>query len=381
MMVPPVVLRIPDRKDHHTAVENNKEERGTARQGDALPCAERLVQGSVIRSFCALLAFFAANKWQNAGTYTPFFMDTSFLSLLFGGRIETLQQAIRLFATTGMPAKNLSSHTRKNYLHDLQDLLQFLTERGMTKLVDVSLRHLQASQVEMDRRGYASSTRNRKTQSIRILFQFLHVQGITEHNIASQLIPPSIQKQEPRFLSEAEYQRLLRAASHNARDAAMIELFLQTGMRLSELAKLQLTDIEIPKRITMDIDNMGLVRIRRKGGKTAAIPLNYKACRALAAYLQVRPEVGQSALFISQFRKPMSTRAIQHRITKYLKEAGITGASVHTLRHTVATHHVARGTDLKTVQETLGHADLATTTIYVSLAKTAQKKALQEHAL
>jgi integrase/recombinase XerD len=300
---------------------------------------------------------------------------------LLGGRIATLQQAIQLFATTGMPAKNLSAHTRKNYLHDLEDLLQFLTDRGVTTLADVSLRHLQAYQAEMDKRGYASSTRNRKTQSIRILFQFLQVQGITEQNIAAKLIPPSIQKQEPRFLSEAEYQRLLRAASHHARDAAIIELFLQTGMRLSELAKLQLHDVEIPKRITMDVDNMGLVRIKRKGGKTAAIPLNYKACKAVAAYLLVLPDVGESALFISQFRKPMSTRAIQHRLTKYLNEAGITGASVHTLRHTMATHHVARGTDLKTVQETLGHADLATTTIYVSLAKTAQRKALQEHAL
>jgi site-specific recombinase XerD len=77
----------------------------------------------------------------------------------------------------------------------------------------------------------------------------------------------------------------------------------------------------------------------------------------------------------------MSIRAIQERVQKYLDEAGITGASVHTLRHTMATHHVAHGTDLKTVQETLGHASLATTTIYVSLAKTAQRKALQEHAL
>jgi integrase/recombinase XerD len=296
-------------------------------------------------------------------------------------QITTVEEAIQLFQTVGMPAKNLSSHTRKNYLHDLHDLQQFLTERGVTTLAAVSLRHLQAYQAEMDRRGYASSTRNRKTQSIRILFQFLQMQGIMQHNIASQLIPPPIQKQGSRFLSEAEYQRLLRAASHNARDAAIIELFLRTGMRLSELAKLTLLDIEIPKRITQDIDNMGIVRIRRKGGKMAAIPLNYKACKAVAAYLHVRPEVGQSALFISQFRKPMSTRAIQHRMTKYVKEAGITSASVHTLRHTMATHHVARGTDLKTVQETLGHADLATTTMYVSLAKTAQRKALQEHAL
>ena len=124
-----------------------------------------------------------------------------------------------------------------------------------------------------------------------------------------------------------------------------------------------------------------LTRIKRKGGKTAAIPLNYKACKAIAAYLQVRPEVGEQALFISQFKKDMSTRAIQHRMTKYLDEAGIDGASVHTLRHTMATHHVAKGTDLKTVQETLGHADLATTTMYVSLAKAAQRKALQNNAL
>lgn len=152
-------------------------------------------------------------------------------------------------------------------------------------------------------------------------------------------------------------------------------------MRLSELAKLQLHDMDIPKRITPDLDNMGYVRVKRKGGKTEYIPLNHKACKAIAAYLLVRPEIGETALFISQFKRPLSTRTIQHRLTKYLTEAGITGASVHTLRHTMATHHVARGTDLKTVQETLGHADLKTTSIYVSLAKTAQRKALQEHAL
>ena len=206
--------------------------------------------------------------------------------------------------------------------------------------------------------------------------------GITSHNIADKLIPPSVVKNEPRFLTEAEYQRLLRECSHKPRDAAIIELFLQTGMRLSELAKLQLQDIDIPKRITPDPDNMGYVRVRRKGGKYVYIPLNHKACKALAAYLLVRPDIaGETALFISQFKRPMSIRAIQERVTKYAQEAGIQATSVHVLRHTMATHHVARGTDLKTVQEILGHADLKTTSIYVSLAKTAQRKALQEHAL
>jgi integrase/recombinase XerC len=307
-------------------------------------------------------------------------MDTS----LFRGDymdITTLEQAVELFARDGMPARNLAAHTRKNYLLDLTDVVQFLTNRGVTRIADVSLRHLQAYQAEMDRRRYASSTRNRKTQSIRILFQFLHLHNITETNLAAKLIPPPIQKTEPRFLTQSEYQRLLRVCSHHARDAAMIELFLQTGMRLSELAKLQLSDIDIPKRITADPDNTGSIRVRRKGGKTEYIPLNHKACKAIAGYLQVRIDAGYPALFLNKFKEPMSTRAIQLRVEKYLKEAGIEGASVHTLRHTMATHHVARGTDLKTVQETLGHKSLATTTIYVSLAKTAQRKALQEHAL
>jgi integrase/recombinase XerC len=278
--------------------------------------------------------------------------------------IQTLEQAIDLFVTDGMPARNLSPETRKNYRHDLLDLLAFLKERGASTLSDISLRHLEAYQAEMDHRDYSASTRNRKTHSIKSLFHFLHRLGITAHNIADKLIPPSVTKNEPRFLTEAEYQRLLRVCSHKPRDAAIIELFLQTGMRLSELARLQLHDIDIPKRITPEPDNMGSVRVRRKGGKVELIPLNHKACKAIASYLAVRPAIaGETPLFVSQFKRPLSTRAIQDRITKYLTEAGIQGASVHTLRHTMATHHVARGTDLKTVQETLGHADLKTTSI------------------
>ena len=137
-------------------------------------------------------------------------MDT----LFFEGdvQIETMQQAVELFARDGMPARNLAAHTRKNYLADLTDLVQFLTNRRVTRLADVSLRHLEAYQAEMDRRGYASSTRNRKTQSIRILFQFLALHAITQSNLAERLIPPAIQRKEPRFLTEAEYQRRVAAA-------------------------------------------------------------------------------------------------------------------------------------------------------------------------
>ncbi len=86
-------------------------------------------------------------------------------------------------------------------------------------------------------------------------------------------------------------------------------------------------------------------------------------------------------VFVSKYGLWLSKRAIQDTVAKHLMAAKIVGASVHSLRHTMATHHIARGTDLKTIQETLGHADLATTALYVSLAKQAQRRALQEHAL
>jgi len=297
------------------------------------------------------------------------------------GVVKALAQGLELFKTVGMPARNLAARTREEYTNDLEDVLRFLSERGVQQLGQVSLHHLESYQAEMDRRGYLPSTRNRKTHAIKSFFAFLLHHGIMDDNVAAKLIPPAPQKREPRYLSEDEYQRLLRACSHNVRDAAIVELFLQTGMRLSELAKLTLNDVELPSRITRDADNTGIARVRRKGGKVESIPVNYKACQAIGSWLRVRPDVEHNSLFVSKFKRPLNRRTIQHAITKYMNETGITGASVHSLRHTMATHHVARGTDLKTIQETLGHASLETTTIYVSLAKKAQRKALQEHAL
>lgn len=295
--------------------------------------------------------------------------------------IETLAQGLDLFETVGMPARNLAKNSRQAYQHDLAELLTFLESQGIRRPAQVSLHHLEAYQAELDRRGCKASTRKRKTAAVKVFFNWLHRQGFIAEEVASRLIPPKPQKIEPRFLSKPEYQALLRACSHRPRDAAMIELLLQTGMRLSELAGLRLVDIELPKRISKEPDNMGSVRIRRKGGKIETIPLNHKACQALTAWLKVRPAVAHEGLFVTKFKGAIKPRAIQYMVQKYLQEAGIEGASVHTIRHTMATHHVAAGTDLKTIQETLGHKDLTTTAMYVSLAKKAQRQALQEHAL
>ena len=241
--------------------------------------------------------------------------------------------------------------------------------------------HLQGFLAHLDERGLSGVTRRRKVSSMKALFGFLVDAEWVPHNPTRQLVPPEREYKEPRFLTSQEYRALLRACAHETRDAAIIELILQTGIRLSEVARLTTDDIELPPRINRDPENTGSIHIRGKGRKERTLPLNYKACRALKAWLGIRPEIEEPTLFVTKFREPMGPRAIQNVVEKYLDEAGIPNASVHALRHTFATHHVAKGTDLRSVQEALGHADLKTTSIYVSMAKEAMKRDMQDHAL
>ena len=293
----------------------------------------------------------------------------------------TFEKALGLFETVYMASRNLTERTRAEYKRDVQQLVNFLGERGVTQPQKVSLAHLQAFLADLDTQGLAGVSRRRKVSSVKAFFGFLTTSDLVPSNPTLQLVPPEREHKEPRFLTTQEYRALLRACAHETRDAAIIELILQTGMRLSEVARLAVHDIELPVRINREPDNTGSIFVQGKGRKSRTLPLNHKACRALKAWLAVRPDIDDPALFVTKFREPMGARTIQNIVKKYLAEAGIKNASVHTLRHTFATHHVAKGTDLRTVQETLGHADLKTTSIYVSTAKEAMKRDLQDHAL
>jgi integrase/recombinase XerD len=294
---------------------------------------------------------------------------------------ETLQEALKSYELIYMPSRNFTRKTRLNYRTDVSDLVAFLEKTGRARLDEVSLRDLEAHLAELDRRGLAGTSRKRKTYAIKSFFRFLYDSGYLPQEISRRLIPPKTEQKEPRVLTKREYTALLRACAHHPRDSATIELLLQTGIRLSEIARLTLDDVELPGRISRDPDTVGRLHVIGKGRKERWIPLNYKACRVLRTWLKVRPDVAHDALFVSKFEQPMGARSIQYVVKKYLTEAGIKGASVHTLRHTFATHHVAQGTSLRTVQEVLGHADLKTTSIYVQLAQEVVRKELQEHAL
>lgn len=294
----------------------------------------------------------------------------------------SLTEALELYQNIRMPSRNLAERTRIEYTNDLEDLIGFLEETGVNHISQVTKPLVERYLAELDRRGQAGSTRKRKTSSVRSFLTFLYEDGYIANNLASRLIPPKTEQKQPRVLTEDEYKRLLRACAHETRDGAIIELLLQTGIRLSELTRLTVNDIDLPARIKRDPSTVGILHVRAgKGRRDRDLALNYKACRALRAYLKVRPEVEYPDVFINKFKEPLSARGVQKVVQKYLDEAGIHGASTHSLRHTFGTHHVAKGTSLRTVQEALGHQDLKTTSVYVSLAREVMNKELQEHAL
>lgn len=302
--------------------------------------------------------------------------------LLELGDNPSIRRAIRLFELVGMPARNLSQRTREEYGKDLRLMATFCEGHGRVQADQLTLPLMETYQAEMDNRGYASASRQRKTYAIRAFLSFLHRQGIMAQDIGRRLIPPRRTKKEPRFLTRSEYQALMRACQHDPRDAAIIELLLQTGIRRAEVVRLTLDDIlELPERPTPDPDNVGYIHVRRQGSKEVTIPLNYKSCVALRRYLTVRPSTEIRAVFLSRYGTPLSPRAVLNVVKQCAARAGLPGVGVHTLRHTHGTHHAMQGTDLRTIQANMGHASISTTELYVDLAKRARRRALQEHAL
>jgi integrase/recombinase XerD len=139
--------------------------------------------------------------------------------------------------------------------------------------------------------------------------------------------------------------------------------------------------LEQPARLVRQRPLQGGQAPRAHLSKARNITLNWKACEALTRYLQKRPDVPYQEIFITKFQKPIGPRSIENVVSKYLAEAGIASATVHTIRHTFATSHIRNKTSLKVIQAALGHANLATTSRYVGLVAEEMNKQLQEHAL
>lgn len=275
-------------------------------------------------------------------------------------------------------SRNLAERSREEYQTDVVQFLEFVQERGLQQVNEVQPGDIKAYLAEMDGQELRSSSRRRKLTVIRTFFAWLKEVGDIARDPAQAVKLPQRADPKPRVLSQPEYRRLLNSV-RLPRDRAIIQLILQTGVLLSELHRLNLSDLNLPDEVAPD--SLGTMQIRGSGSRDRVVVLNAKACTALEAWLSIRPVAGTDAVLVSKRLGRLSERQIQNVVGKYLALAGIEGASVHSLRHTFAVHHLAQGTSTDIVQEVLGHESGESTKVYVPLAKRKQAEYLQRNAL
>jgi len=271
-----------------------------------------------------------------------------------------------------MPYRNFAERTREEYQNDLEDFIQFAEKSGVTDINHVGLPIVQRYAASLEHRDYSSLTRKRKVVTIRSFFSFLYSDGQILTNLASKIILPFTETTTPHVLTQTECDQLRAGCANSPRDKAIIELLLQTGIKLSELTRLTLNDADLDNSDKARESQVGYIRILGNRGKDERmLPLNINAILALKNYLKVRQSAGNSNLFLNRFGTPMSDRGVQKMLKKYLKAAKIGNANLHTLRHTFGAQHIAKGTDLRTVQEVMGLEDVRSVLRYRELAKEA----------
>src|SRR5512144_3110701 len=179
-----------------------------------------------------------------------------------------------------MPARNLSHEARRGYTYDLIEWVA--TTSASLPVSALSTDFIAHYLSTLDARGLKGSTRHRKVAAIKTFLRFLEREGQVPSDFSSRISWPAVQRDEPRALSQAEYTAVLREAGHHPRDAAILELLLQAGIRLAELTALTIDDVSLPTKPSLDpVNGYGLLRVRRKGRRLQELILNYKACRGL----------------------------------------------------------------------------------------------------
>ena len=266
--------------------------------------------------------------------------------------------------------KQHSAHTVKAYRRDLEAFVEFCGRHyGTWEWSSVDRLGLRGFLGELERRGLAKRSAARSLSAVRSLFRYLQERRGMPNNVAKAARVPRIEKRLPTYLEREQTERLFAWAEARAaedafqplRDLAMLELFYSTGMRLSELAGLNLESLDLLS---------DQARVRGKGRKERIVPVGTRAVLALRKYLNAREAVmrlagaDRRAVFVTRRGRRLAPRSIQRVMHQMFDAVGGDTLRVHSLRHTFATHLMDAGADLRAVQELLGHASLSTTQVY-----------------
>lgn len=296
--------------------------------------------------------------------------------------------------------RGLSAKTVDEYCLDLRTFFRFIKrDRGLVS-ADLTMDEITVNDVDIeflrsiktfdifefmnfvaDERNNMSSTRQRKSSSLKSFFKYLTVhEKLLSENPTDGLTPPKKKKALPHFLSLEQSIELLNAVDgpDAERDRCILTLFLNCGMRLSELVSINISDV---------VHNNATLRILGKGNKERIVYLNQACVEAIENYLAVRPKDGvidKNALFLSNRRTRISPKTVQALVKKYLDKIGLSGPgySVHKLRHTAATLMYRYGdVDIRVLQDILGHANLGTTEIYTHTSSDQMEAAINSNPL
>jgi len=262
----------------------------------------------------------------------------------------------------------VADSTRAVYARDLRDAVAWLEETGITGPAAVDRRDLRRYLADLDRAGYARRTTARKASVLRRYFDWARRTGRVEADPSTALSAPRGASTPPRTLHQAELDALIEGSARSdgeplidARDRAIVELLYGSGLRVSELCSLRPGDID---------ETASVATVWGKGSKQRRVPVSAPALDAIRSWLKVRPamasESAQSdAVFLNRRGGAMSPRDVR----RVLDRRALAPTHPHALRHTFATHLLDGGADLRSVQELLGHADLATTQIYTRVSR------------
>lgn len=287
-----------------------------------------------------------------------------------------MEREIEAFISYLHNIKKTSSNTEMSYRRDLTKMRIYLELTAQSQsAADVTGENLKKYISYMERKKFKASTISRSIASIKAFYHYMMKEGLVETDVSGCLKAPKVERKTPDVLSLEEMDRLLEQPSGDSykeiRDSAMLELLYATGIRVSELISLKISDINM---------QMGFL-ICRDGDKERMISFDNEVREALRHYLteardHMAANEARDILFVNCSGAPMSRQGFWKLIKSYAKKAGITkDITPHTLRHTFAAHMVENGTDLKSVQEMLGHSDITTTHMYKDLVKQRAAKA------
>ncbi len=258
-----------------------------------------------------------------------------------------------------LKSKKHSTATVLAYGKDIDQLTSFLDELDKHHIHDVAKEDIQAFLGKLQEKGYTPKSLSRKLNSTRTFYRFLKVNEYISDDPSLLVSHPQYELAAPRILKPTEYRALRDAARNDVRMYAIIEMLLQTGIRIGELADLRMSDVQ---------EESLTIRPHEKH-EARTVPLNKSAHDALKRYMDTRPAMQDDHIFITKSGKPFLVRNIRTAIERYFRVAGIENAKVNDLRHTFVAHHLKQGVSLVLLSKVLGHKRLSTTERYLEYIK------------